>query len=312
MSGISSHTGGDALRNQSASAFGIGRTRTLHDVEVADIRHLVADAARRARELVRLFDDWQRSAGLNSEVTISPADPRVAEIYLTSERALPYRKMASLAGQSIHAGRSALDHLNTAMMRKFASGDYDDHKTYFPITDSGKDWRSWRSRHSALPDWVQDRYKELQPGAGPFKGLRGLQALDNLGKHRDLIPIRVAVVGSYGSGETTLAGIVDEDAAIVSLDAISNEITRDVRRLLAAKITYAAPIERLHQDESPELEIDPLFYFGAEHYTLREIAELPNRVDAAISYAATGEPSHLAAYQAPFEDPLVRTEERSQ
>lgn len=295
-------------RSVPGSAFGVGAGRKLTDLELADIRHLVVEAARIAKRLGEDFDRWQRSADLDTEVRIDETDPRVEEIYLVSRKPLPYRTMATLAAQTLHSGRTALDHLNGVMMRKFASEEYDETKIYFPITENGRDWRSWRNRHRGLPEWAQDRYRELQPSTGPFKGLKGLQELDNLGKHRQLIPIRVAVVGELGTGRATFASPVDEEQEqAVSLDAVSNELTHDVRRILVSRITYAAPIESIEQAERARPEIDPLFYFGSEHYTLREISDLPRRIESAIDFVATGERSHLAAYQAPFVDPLIES-----
>ncbi len=308
MTSTQAESANSGSRSAPGDAFGVGASMTLTDLELADIRHLVVDAARGAKQLSDEFDRWRRAAGLKTEVRISDTDRRVQEIYLVSQKPLPYRKMATLAAQTLRSGRAALDHLNSLMMRRFAMDEYDDTKVYFPITETGRDWRNWRSRHQTLPDWAQDRYREVQPSSGPFKGLRGLQELDNLSKHRQLIPIRVAVVGQLGTGHATFASEVDEkEEQAVTVDAISNELTHDVRRVLLSKITYAAPIDSLEQTEPAAPEIDPLFYFGSEHYTLREVAELPRRIESAIEFVATGDRRHLAAYQRPFVDPLIET-----
>ena len=292
-------------RRRGGEGFGRGASRTLSDIELADVRHLVVEASRRARDLIEIFDAWHRSAELTVDTKRSPTDDHVEEIYLSSSAALPFRKMAILTAQSVHTARSALDHMNSVVMDKFATSEYDPRRVYFPVTESAKDWRSWRSRHSALPDWAVERYRALQPTSGPFKGLRGLQELDNLGKHRRLIPIRVAVVGSFGSRRTELES-AEDPSLDVEVNATSNEFTRDQKRFLAATIRYPAAITNLTDASPSNLVVDPLVYFGDEHYTLREVADLPRRVDFAIDYIATGDPVHLSDYQQPFPDPLVR------
>lgn len=248
---------------------------------------------------------WHQNAGLSVETRISLTDRRVQEVVLHSEEALPHRGWGISAGRLVHAARSALDHLNSVMMTRFALEPFDSRKVYFPITENGKDWRSWRQRHHQLPDWAIARYAALQPSAGPFHGLAGLLHLDDASKHRHIVPVQLAVLGSISEGTCTLDGIPSDDGPVVRLETVSNILEPGAKTVTVARLHYEFDILESDSVSPSVTDIDPLFVFGEESYSLLELLNLPERVEAAIDYVATGSIAALTRYQAKFIDPRV-------
>ncbi len=288
-----------------SSSFGIGDSRSLRDVDLADVRHVVGEARLAGRQLSKLIEHWHQNAGLSIETRIALTDRRVQEVVLISERALPHRDWGICAGRLVHDARSALDHLNSVMMTRFAVEPFDSRKVYFPITENGKDWRSWRQRHRHLPDWAIARYAALQPSAGPFHGLAGLRHLDDASKHRHIVPVQLAVLGLISEGTCTLDGIPTDDEPVVGLETASNILKPGAKTVTVARLHYEFDILESAPVSLSVADIDPLFVFGEESYSLLELLNLPERVEAAIDYAAIGSVAALTRYQAKFIDPRV-------
>tara|TARA_R110002124_G_scaffold162374_1_gene329471 strand:+ start:2169 stop:2798 length:630 start_codon:yes stop_codon:yes gene_type:complete len=196
------------------------------------------------------------------------------------------------------------------MFERFAQDSYDPDKIYFPITNGGKEWRGWRQKHRALPEWATDRYKKVQPSEGPFKGLLGLQAMDNDRKHKRLTPLNIAIVGELSSWTATLEGIVSENEIEPEIEALSNILGPGMRTVKISRLRFAQEIIEIEfKTGGSEPNFDLHFNFHDESYELPELADLPNRVAAAIDYVSSGDVSALARYMAP---PALTLHEKSQ
>lgn len=276
-----------------------GHTR-LSENDLGDVRFRIAAAARDVAQLKRSVAAWRESSTLSVEARQDPDDRRVIEHVLNISRVFPHREWSLHAGRSINEARSALDNLNTSMYERFAQDSYDPDGIYFPITNGGKDWRSWRQKHRALPEWAIDRYKKIQPSEGPFKGLLGLQTMDNDRKHKRLTPLNIAIVGELSSWTATLEGLVSENEAEPEIEALSNILGPGMRTVKIARLHFAQDIIEVQfgaGDREPSFDLH--FNFHDESYELPELADLPKRASAAIDYVSSGDASALARYMAP-------------
>lgn len=275
-----------------------GQTR-LSENDLGDVRFRVAAAARDVAQLKRSVAAWRESSTLRVEARQDSDDRRTIEHMLTSSKTFPHREWSLHAGRAINEARSALDNLNTSMFERFAQESYDPDGIYFPITKGGKEWRVWRQKHRALPDWAIDRYKKVQPSEGPFKGLLGLQAMDNDRKHKRLTPLNIAIVGELSSWTARLEGPVSENEPEPEIEALSNVLEPGMRSVKISRISFARDIiEFKSETGESEPSFDLHFSFREETYELPELADLPGRVAAAVEYVSNGDVAALARYMA--------------
>jgi hypothetical protein len=275
-----------------------GHTR-LSENDLGDVRFRVAAAARDVAQLKRSVAAWRESSTLRVEARQDPDDRRAIEHVLTSSKTFPHREWSLHAGRAINEARSALDNLNTSMFERFAQESYDPDGICFPITKGGKEWRSWRQKHRALPDWAIDRYKKVQPSEGPFKGLLGLQAMDNDRKHKRLTPLNIAIVGELSAWTATLEGLGSENEPEPEIEALSNVLGPGMRSVKISRLRFVRDVIEIRSETGEsEPSFDLHFSFRDETYELPELADLPGRVAAAVDYVSSGDVAALARYMA--------------
>ncbi|EPR75862.1 hypothetical protein ADILRU_1822 [Leifsonia rubra CMS 76R] len=275
-----------------------GQTK-LSENDLGDVRFRVAAAARDVAQLKRKVASWRDSSSLSVEVRQDPGDRRVIEHVLISSKTFPHREWSMHAGRAINEARSALDNFNTLMFERFAQDSYDPDGIYFPITKDGKEWRSWRQKHRALPEWAIERYKKIQPSQGPFKGLLGLQAMDNDRKHKRLTPLNIAILGELSRWTAKVEGLVTENEPEPEIEALSNLLGPGMRSIKIARIRFARDVLEIEdQVEENGPDFDLHFSFHDETYELPELTDLPRRVSDAIDYVSSGDGAALARYTA--------------
>lgn len=291
-------------------SFRSGAATILPEHELVDVRHRLVASHRDVAELRRQVASWRERSALTVEVRQDPKDRRVFEHVLKSSHTFPHQKWSLHAGRAVNEARSALDNFNTLMFERFAQTSYDPDRVYFPITTTGKEWRNWRQRHSALPAWAIDRYKRVQPSEGPYQGLIGLQRMDDDRKHKRSTPLSIAIVGLLSSVQMRVEGLVEEGDLAPVLEPISNVLGPGMRSVKIAKVSFGRDVHDFEVDDSvdgPDFELH--FSFRDESYNLPELAELPHRVSAAIEYISNGDAGYLARYRASppwIETPFVR------
>lgn len=292
MSELSNRVQGLSFRSRAVT--------TLPEQELIEVRYRLAASLRDVTELQRQVASWRERSALTVEVRQDPDDRRVFEHILTSSNTFPHQKWSLLGGRAINEARSALDNFNMLMFERFAQASYDADRIYFPITTTGKEWRNWRQKHNALPAWAIDRYKQVQPSEGPFKGFVGLQRMDDDRKHKRPTPVSIAIVGQLSSGLMTFDGLVTEDDLAPSLVPISNVLGPGMRSVKIARIYFARDVFDFEvHTQMDGVDFDILFNFRDESYELPELVELPRRVSAAIDYISSGDAGALARYMAP-------------
>jgi len=287
---------GTRLHRQ-GSAFRSRHPRAVPDPALAHLRYRLSAAFRDVLDLARQVEVWKARSDVAVTVAQDPSNPSAFEHRLVANSAFPYEEWELLAARSIHECRSVLDSLNMLMLEQFAEEDFDEDRVYFPITANGKDWRSWRQQHRALPSWVVERYRSVQPNQGPYRGLTGLSRLDNDRKHKRSTPMKVAVTGLISKGNFTVEGLVDDESLNPQIEAFSNTLSPGVRSVRLARITYTPKVIAYASDPTAQVEVDIIFSFGSESYHLAEIVELPRRIGHVVDFVARGNPEALGRYQ---------------
>lgn len=281
------------------SAFGAVYALGPEDLSVLDAR--IARASRAAANLRAAVDTWRASTTFTTHVAVQEPERTSFDFFIEVSKPYPHDKWAMEASDLAHNARSALDNFNDRIFRKYATKEYDAKKIQFPITLTGKEWRNWKRSHDALPAWLIERYRQIQPQSGPYIGLKGLAMLNNQDKHVWLQKVSIAITELVGSSTLTIEGI-DPD---IRLDPIAREIflERGMRRLHFA--TAIGNRKILDAPSTADNDIQPVLHFhvGSEEateegsFTMDELAELPKRVAYALNFV-NGDDRALVCYQA--------------
>lgn len=233
-------------------------------------------------------------------VSVREPDRLSFDLHVEASRTYPHDDWAILSSELAHNARAALENLNDRLFRRYATGPYDARRIQFPITSTGKDWRSWKQSHRALPDWLITRYERVQPRIGPYRGLQGLASMNNQDKHVWLQRVSLALTNVPGRGTVTVEGTSPD----VELTPIGRTLFlgRGERRIHIATAQSSRRI--VDMPETAENDIDPVLHFHVggdapedQSYTLAELAEIPRRVGHLIDYV-NGDDGALARYQA--------------
>ncbi|WES66036.1 hypothetical protein P0L94_08160 [Microbacter sp. GSS18] len=282
---------GSSFRRKDSNGLG------LADLE--DIRFRVRAARRDALDLRQAIHDWRHRSDVKVEVSLRSGSPDIVDFTLTAGSAFPHQDWALRVGRILHDCRSALDNLNTLMIERYSVGELP-RRPYFPITEPGRQWREWAKVHAGLPSWAIARYEAVQPWASPYHGLHGLQQLNNGDKHRQMIPVQVALVGKIAAFSTVVEGLVqDGEELLESVETGAPVLCAGQRAVRVASLVVNREVVSLdHDDVTPDCEIDPDFQYTGGSYRLAEVVELPRRVGLAVDYVATGDPATLDEFSA--------------
>ncbi|WP_448003034.1 hypothetical protein [Agromyces bauzanensis] len=280
------------------SAFGV-RSALTHD-EVSMLHARIRRASRAATQLKAAVLEWQSKVTFTSHVTVQEPDRTAFDLHVEVSRTYPHDDWAIISSELAHNARAALDNLNDRLFIKYATGPYEAKRIQFPITSTGKEWRSWKQSHRALPDWLIERYQEVQPRTGPYLGLQGLASMNNQDKHVWLQRVSLALTNLPGRGTLSVEG-TSPDLRLAPV-AHGLFLGRGERRVHIASAHSSRKIVDMPQ--IAENDIHPVLHFHVGHdekddksYTLAELAEIPRRVAHAVDYM-NGDDSALARYQA--------------
>lgn len=280
------------------SAFGVRSALSIDELSVLHAR--VRRASHAAARLKVAVGTWQSNTTFTSHVTVRKPDRTVFDLHVEISRTYPHDDWAIASSELAHNARAALDNLNDRLFTKYATGPINAKRIQFPITSTGKAWRSWMQSHRALPDWLIVRYQAVQPLTGPYLGLQGLASMNNQDKHVWLQRVSLALTSVSGRGTLT----VDGTSPDLLLTPIAHGLLlgRGERRIHIASAQSSRRIVDLPQ--TAENDIDPVLHFHVgrdegedESYTLAELAEIPLRVGHVIDYV-NGDDSALARYKA--------------
>ena len=186
------------------SAFGARRALDLEEMSVLYAR--TARASRAASKLAMAVNVWQTSTTFTTHVEVQEPDRTSFDMFIEVSKLYPHDQWAMDSSDLAHNARSALDDFNDRLFKKYATKEYDAKRIQFPITLTGKEWRNWKRSHDALPTWLIERYRQVQPATGPYIGLKGLAMLNNQDKHVWLPRASMAKTELAGSSTGTDAG----------------------------------------------------------------------------------------------------------
>lgn len=248
------------------SAFGVGSRKSLELHELAGIRVKLTRALRAGKKLQRDFSRWRAETTLATIATRVPGDDRRLSVSVSSTRLFPHDAGSASLGELTLNTRSALNQLNQLMFTRFGAADFDARRVEFPLTDNGKDWRSWKQGHRAAPEWLRDRYERIQPLRGPYRGLLGLRELNDEDKHRELSSIHVALVGSLGAGSITVDGPNREIRP--KLDAGDNLLHRDTKSVRVGTMTWPTRVIDFEAEIVSKAEVELQFDIGDGFYAI--------------------------------------------
>lgn len=279
------------------SAFGVHRRRTIGEPDLAPVRQRLARATRRARELEDAVAAWRAKTTFTSHVTVSDTAPSTLEVVVETSRLFPHDHWSSLAGEFAYQARTTLDNLNDNLARSFAEHPYDATRIQFPITSTGKDWRTWKQRHRFYPEWLIEKFDRVQPKTGRYKALEGLQWFNNKDKHEWMRDLEVAMTGLVAGSTFVLEGLLGEHDVTPILTAGKNVIERGARRVVVGTFDVGHPILEAPPIADNAVEVDLLFDVGTGAYSLDEIRELPVRIGYIIDYLARDDSRAFVLYQ---------------
>ncbi|PRB09483.1 hypothetical protein [Microbacterium sp. OVT16B] len=282
---------------QSGESFGIRPSRSLPETELAPIRARLARASKHARELDEAVQVWRANTVFTSSVRVSESTPTVLEVSVEASRAFPHDLWSTKAGEFAYQARVALDNLHDLLARSFAEREYDSSRIQFPITATGKDWKSWKQGHRFHPQWLVERLKNVQPQYGPYRALEGLQWFNNKDKHEWVRDLELGMIGMVASSNFSLRGLIEEHHLSPTLIPQSNTIPRGVRRVIVGSFDVGHPILDFPEEATNEVQVELRFDVGSDSYTLEEIREIPVRIGYIVDYLACDDLFALARYQ---------------
>ncbi|MGD0050780.1 MAG: hypothetical protein ABSD03_03030 [Vulcanimicrobiaceae bacterium] len=159
------------------------------------------------------------------EPSFNPGNPAMVALTLRIREQLPDH-LALIVGDIVHNLRSSLDHLVCCLVPNGAS----DKDVQFPFTSSASTLEATiKSRHidRAKPNAV-DAIRGLKPYAGGNDPLNGIQLLDNMDKHRLLIP----VAGASGIKHAVFSASDNPGATMLTLENLAIHGIQDGQKLI--------------------------------------------------------------------------------
>lgn len=279
------------------SAFGNAAVHPITDLDLTAIRHKLAKAAREARDLEIAVARWREGTTFTSSLARVDGSMSRFDLVVEMSRTFPHDRWATMLGEIGHQTRSSLDNLNALFASRLAPGRFDPKRITFPITTDEGNWKSWLGNNKMLPEWLTNRYYEVQPFVNNYHGLRGLHWSNNKDKHEWLRDIRVAVTGMLGGGDFTVEGLLGEGEMKPVLVPADNTFARGSRRSVVGSIDVGHTVIETTEDGRSEVGVDILFDMGYAEYQLPEISELVRRVGFAVDFVALNDRPALRHYR---------------
>lgn len=280
------------------SAF--GATKALNVDEMAALHTRISRASRSLVELKAAFQKWEAGTTFTTRTTLLEPERTAFDVHVEMSRSYPHDVWALHGSDFAHHSRSALDNLNDRLFVKYATESYDPKRIQFPITTTGKEWRNWRQSHRAIPDWITERYKRVQPFKGQYNGLVVLALMNNRDKHVWLQGLGLVPTNLFMDSSFTVQGI-DPD---LSPEMVCHDyyFGRNQREILMASIHGKDRI--LEMADSVHHEIVPELFFAVgitpetfEPWRIADLVEISLRVAKVIEYM-NGTESALVDYLA--------------
>jgi hypothetical protein len=279
------------------NSFGGAADQPLKDADLTGIRHKLAKASREARDLEIAVERWREGTVFTSTLQRVGDSTSRLDIVVEMSRTFPHDRWATMLGEIGHQTRSGLDNLNSLLASRLAPGQFNPKRIAFPITTDEGNWKSWLGKHKMLPDWLTNRYYEIQPFVNNYHGLRGLHWFNNKDKHEWLRDIRVALVGMLGGGDFTVEGLIADEELQPVLLPRDNTLERASRRAIVGSIEFGHSVLDATNAHQNEVNVDILFDMGYAEYKLPEISELVRRVGYAVDFVAMDDRSALQRYR---------------
>lgn len=279
------------------ATFGETHALTQEELDVIDARTL--EASRIAKALKVSVETWQSETTFTTHINVQEPERTSYDIHVEASHTYPHDQWATQASNLAHQLRSALENLNDRLFARFVTESYNRKRIQFPMISTEKDWRNWKKSHSALPDWIINRYSMVQPLHGPNRILAGLAAMNNQDKHMWLVRVGVVPTSLIASTKFTVEGLsTNFNQEIVNRDFLFNRGQRKIHLATVVgdrRIAEAAP--------TSGNKIEPKLHFfignniqGDEFFTIEDITEIPRRIRYVIDYV-NGDASALVKYQ---------------